>query len=159
MARVDGVADIRARKPSCRSSLALLLVSTLVLASCATSSHVLVGPARPAILPNDVAVLLSAPGKFEQIAELEASSGASLQSSEAKWDRAVEELKKEAASVGANAIVLDIPDDDGAGTVSAGASKPVSDGDGKPIEVGLGASSNRTPLSQSLRALAIYVPE
>jgi hypothetical protein len=110
-------------------------------------------------LSNEVSVLYSAPEKFEEIAELEASSGVSLQSPEAKWDKAVEELKKEAASVGANAIVLDIPDDDGAGAASVGASKPVSNGDGKPVEIGLGTSSNRALVAQSLHALAIYIPD
>ena len=142
------------------SGSVLVLVATSGLSACASSSHVLVGTPRHAILPNEVSVLLSAPEKFEEIAEVEASSGASLQSSDAKWDRAVEELRKEAASVGANAIVLEIPDDDeGAGTASVGASKPISNGAGRPIEVGLGTSTNRALLAQSLRALAIYVPD
>lgn len=104
-------------------------------------------------------MLLSAPEKSEEIAEVKASSGVSLQSADAKWDRAVRELCKEAARVGANAIVLEIPDDDGAPEVSAGASKPINNGDGKPIEVGLGSSTKTPPLWESLRAIAIYVPE
>jgi hypothetical protein len=140
-----------------------VLLPALALASCATSSHVLVGPARPAILPTEVSVLSYAPEKFEQIAELEASSGVSLQSMDAKWDRAVERLRKEAASLGANAIVLDIPEeeDDGGGAVAVSGSKTIPNGDGKPIDVGAGASVGQPKgqLVQSLRALAIYVPE
>jgi hypothetical protein len=61
--------------------------------------------------------------------------------------------------VGANAIVLDLPDDDdGTGEVSVGGSKPIHNGNGNPIDVGLNTSTKHAPLSQSLRALAIYVP-
>ena len=86
---------------------ALTLVYAVLLAACATSSQVLVGTARPPIDPQEVMVLAQAPEKFEEIAEVEASSGASLRSGQEKLDLAIEALKKEAARVGANDLGLD----------------------------------------------------
>jgi len=44
--------------PLRRSCIALVLVSILPLASCATSSHVLTGTGRPPISPDEVSVLM-----------------------------------------------------------------------------------------------------
>lgn len=146
-------------KPFCRYGTALALVSILALTSCATSSRVLVGTARPPISPDDVTVLLQAPEKFEEIAEIKASSGVSLQSANEKWDRAIEGLMREAARVGANAIVVEIPEESDAGEVAVSASKPITTTGGRAPELGLGTSTKTAPLAQSLHALAIYIPD
>lgn len=141
-------------KPFRRYSIALMFASTIALAACATSSQVLIGTARPAIAPEEVGVLRQVPEQFEEIAEIEASSGASLRSAQDKLDLAIEALKKEAARVGANAIVLDAYDP-GAPTVSAAISKTSTMSDGSVVDLGLDSSSR---LSEFVRGLAIYVP-
>jgi hypothetical protein len=146
-------------KPFCRYGTALSLVSIFALTSCATSSRVLLGTARPPISADDVTVLLQAPETFEEIAEIKASSGVSLQSADQKWDRAIEGLMREAALVGANAIVVEIPEESNAGEVAVSASKPTTTTGGRAPELGLGISTKTAPLTQSLRALAIYIPD
>src|SRR5579862_8705042 len=86
----------------------------VLLCACATSSHALIGTAHPPISPDDVAVYTQAPEFFEEIAQVKASSGASLKSTEEKTDLAIEALRREAARLGANAIVLEEDEDDGA---------------------------------------------
>ena len=130
------------------------LASTLALAACATSSHELIGTARPAIVPEEVGVLRQAPEQFEEIAEIEASSGVSLRSAQHKLDLVIEALKKEAAGVGANAIVLDA-DDPGARAALAAVSTTSTTSDGSVVDLGLDSS---TSLSKFLRGFAIYVP-
>jgi hypothetical protein len=61
-------------KPFFRYTIPLALAPILALTACATSSHTLVGTARPAIPPGEVSVLMSAPKKYEEIAEVKASS-------------------------------------------------------------------------------------
>lgn len=87
--------------------LAILLASMTLLTGCATS-HVLVGEPRPAISPDKVKVFLSPPETpFEEIALVEASSrGAWAVSDQGKTNAAIERLKEEAASLGANGILL-----------------------------------------------------
>lgn len=140
-----------------RYRISLALASTIALASCATSSHVLVGTARPAISPDRVTVLQQAPEKFVEIAEVEASSGASLRSAQEKWDRAIETLRKEAARLGANAIVLEVPQDRENGVGGVSYSQTATTSGGRPVELNLGSSG--AVLTQSVRGLAIYVPE
>ena len=137
-----------------RYSIALMLASTIVLPACATSSHALIGAARPAIAPEEVRVLPQVPEQFEEIAEIEASSGASLRSAQDKLDLAIEALQKEAARVGANAILLD-EDDPGAPAVSAGFRTTSAMRDGGAVDLGFDSS---TRLSGFVRGLAIYVP-
>lgn len=141
-----------------RYRIALALTS-IALVSCATSSHVLVGKARPALSPGEVIVLMSAPEKFEEIAEVKANSGASLKSAQEKWDLAIEVLRKEAARVGANAVVLEIPEDSETGVLAADYSKTGSTGGGRPNGLNLGGSTNGAVLMESVRGLAIYVPD
>lgn len=135
-----------------RNSIALMLASTIALAACATSSHVLIGTPRPAIAPEEVGVLRQVPEQFEEIAEIEASSGASLRSAQDKVHLAIEGLKKEAARVGANAIVLDA-DDPGAPAVSASISRTSTTSDGSMVGLGLDSS---TRLSEFVHGFAIY---
>jgi predicted aspartyl protease len=141
-------------KPFRDYRIALTLASSIALTACATSSHVLIGTARPAIAPEEVNVLPQVPEQFEEIAEIEASSGASLRSAQDKLDVAIEGLQKEAARVGANAILLD-DDDPGAPTVSGAVRKTSTMSDGSRLDAGSGSSAR---LSEFVRGLAIYVP-
>jgi hypothetical protein len=102
--------------------LAILLLAAVT--ACATSQVVVVGQTRPAISPDQVQIYLQPPeSKYEQIANLSASSGGSMVISAAdKMDRVIERLKKEAARLGANGILLHGVGDKAAGSVGAGIS-------------------------------------
>jgi hypothetical protein len=79
----------------------------LVLAGCATSSHVLIGTARAPISPELVKVYMQPPPKYEQIATIDATSRGSLTiTSQQNMDKAIARLKQEAARLGANGILL-----------------------------------------------------
>jgi len=155
--RLDFHAEIACMNAFHRYGIALTLASTAALASCAaTSSHELIGTARPAISPNEVTIIVQAPEKFEEIAEVKASSGTSLRSAEERFDVALEALKGEAASVGANAVLLEEDEDDSTDTkVSGGYHTTTATSDGTPVDLNLHSSAL---LSSSVHGLAIYVP-
>lgn len=88
------------------------------LTSCA-SSHVLVGQPRPPIRPSEVKLYLQPPVRYEQVALLEGSSRNSFAiGQQAKMNAAIERLKEEAASLGANGILLQTSGDGHGGTVN-----------------------------------------
>ena len=77
------------------------------LAGCATS-HVIVGQVRPPISPDQVRVFLSPPDQpYEEVALVDASSrGAWAVSDQGKTNAAIQRLKEEAASLGANGLLI-----------------------------------------------------
>lgn len=85
------------------------IVSTIFISvflfGCATGSSIITGMKRPAINPSEVKIYLDPPAKFETIGIVEAASeiGFSRQSAQ---DQAINELKKRAAKVGANGVLL-----------------------------------------------------
>ncbi|NNF50497.1 MAG: lipoprotein [Woeseiaceae bacterium] len=84
----------------------LLLISVLTLAGCAEGSALIVGQTRPAIEDHTtVSILMDMPDGAEQIAIVKASSDSGL-TQQGSLDYALDELKKQAAKVGANAVVL-----------------------------------------------------
>ena len=133
--------------------IAVLLAGMALLAGCATS-HVLVGEPRPPISPDKVKVYLSPPGvPFEEIALVEASSrGAWAVSDQGKTNAAIERLKEEAASLGANGILLR-----GTGSqsnVSVGTSTATYSGNSSyGTGVGVGV------VHKTASAVAIYIQE
>ena len=77
-----------------------------VLVGCASGSALVVGQTRPAIEDySSVKILTEMPDGAEQIAIVKASSDAGWNQQQS-LDYAVEELKKQAAKVGANAVVI-----------------------------------------------------
>jgi hypothetical protein len=76
-----------------------------VLIGCATGSYIITGKARPAISPTEVKVYPNPPSQYETIGIVEASSDVGF-STQAAQDRAIEELKKQAAKIGANGVIL-----------------------------------------------------
>lgn len=129
----------------------ILLVAPL--AGC-VSSHVLVGSARPPIAPDQVHVYLQPPAQYQQIALLQSSSRAAFaMSAQAKTNKVVERLKSEAASLGANGIVLQGLDDQSSGAVGFDAAHVSSSGANVH---GVGVSTNT--FVKAGTAIAIYVP-
>ena len=104
----------------------LLMVSFIVL-SCATAtgSVIITGQVRPAISPTDVRIFLDHPSQFETIGLVEAS--AELSSSvQRTQDLIIDELKKQAARIGANGVILrNIGNRSGGGVFVSGVFIPI----------------------------------
>jgi hypothetical protein len=82
----------------------ILLV--LLLAGCASGSALVTGETRDPIDPSLVTIYRTAPtGKFEHIGIVKSEAVEMLSEQEAV-DRAVNELKKQAAKIGANGVIL-----------------------------------------------------
>ena len=102
----NSLCDTRTLRRPLRVAASLLIA---VLAGCASSSQVvLVGTARPAISADQVKIYLEPPdSRYEQIANLAASSEGSFALTAAgKADEVVERLKRQAAKLGANGLLL-----------------------------------------------------
>jgi hypothetical protein len=107
---------------------------TIALASflvgCAAESHVLIGTQRPAISPDQVRVYLHPPASYEEVAIIDASSrgGTPAFIDQQKMSRVIERLKDEAASLGANGILLEGVGDQQTGTVGTGFGSATANG-------------------------------
>jgi hypothetical protein len=144
---------IRGRNRGLCIPAGLLIVGTL--AAC-TTSHVIVGYARPSISAAEVKIYLQPPARYEEVALVSTSSRGSFAiTAQARTDKVVDRLKKEAASLGANGIVLREITDQSSGAVGSDfATATVS---GKTTNaVGTGISA--TLFSKGGSATAIYVP-
>src|SRR5258706_14117313 len=99
--------------PAIAASLAFATLSGCV------TSHVMVGRARPPISPDQVQIYLHPPaGKYEEIALLDTSSRNSFSiTAQAKTNAEMQRLKEEAASLGANGILLNAEGDQAAGPI------------------------------------------
>ena len=95
----------------------------LGLTACASTSKVMLGAARPAIDPARVQVYSTAPAGSVEIAQLESTSAVGF-GTQGQTDAAVARLKREAAALGANGVVL----------VGVGS-------DGSPVGMSVGAGS------------------
>ena len=114
------------------------------------------GQARPGISPDRVQIYLQPPEtQYDQIANLTASSGGFLTiSGAAKIDRVIERLKKEAAKLGANGILLHGVGDQAQPSVGAGISTETNSSH-SPYGLGFGASEFF--IQKSGDGVAIYV--
>jgi len=142
-------------KHTLRNCLFSLWLAVFALAGCATTSHVITGKPREPIEPSQVTLYSSAPPNFEEIAVIDASSRSSFAfGDQKKMDAVIERLKKAAASLGANGVLLQhTGSDGGGGGVGAGISKGVGGGG-----VSIGTSIFTSSANKTGRALAIYVP-
>ena len=138
------------------AALLLAALTACAAAACATSSHVLIGTARPPISPGSVRVYYRPPPKYEEIATISASSQGSLAlTSQQNMDKAIERMKAEAARVGANGILLQSVQDTQGGSTGAGVGN-TSYGPGSSVGVGVGGSFALT--NKLAQGIAIYVP-
>lgn len=88
-----------------------VFISLVLLTGCITGSHVLTGVAHPQTTPDSIKIYSEMPTKAEIIGIVSAMSNASFTWQQAK-DQAIEELKKQAAKIGANGILLTDSKDD-----------------------------------------------
>lgn len=83
-----------------------MLVTVVALAGCASGSALVTGQTRPAIEDHTtVFILTKMPDGVDPIAIVKASSDSGW-TQQGSLDYAVDELKKQAAKIGANAVVL-----------------------------------------------------
>ena len=88
------------------------LIYILLLINCHPVSHIVVGNKREATSPTDVKVYLDYPESYEKIALVDAGSNFSFKDPvilfawQSKMNKALERLKIEAASLGANGILI-----------------------------------------------------
>lgn len=133
------------------------ITALAVLAGCSTSSHVLTGTARAPIDPASVRIYTMPPPHYEQIAALSATSGGSLAiTSQQNMDKAIERLKREAAKLGANGVLLQTMQDRQSSSIGAGGGGS-SYGGNTAVGGGVGGSFGLT--SKDVTGLAIYVPQ
>ncbi len=144
---------IRGRNRGLCVPAGLLMIGTL--AAC-TTSHVIVGHARAPISAEQVKIYLQPPARYEEVALVSSSSRPSFAlTAQARTDKVIDRLKKEAASLGANGIVLREITDQSSGSVgSAFATAKVSGGTTQALGTGLSANF----FVKGGSATAIYVP-
>ena len=142
-------------KPTSRTLSFALWLAVFALTGCATASHVVTGKPRTPIDPSQVTLYSSAPPKYEEIAVIEASSRSSFSfGDQRKMDAVIERLKKEAASLGANGVLLQrTGSDGGGGGIGAGIGTGIGGGG-----VSIGTGIFTTSANKTGRGLAIYVP-
>ena len=94
-------------------SLLLLWLVLSLTKSCYPVSHIIVGEKRSPINFNEVKVYADFPESFEKIAIMESASDFALKdfsilfTDQQKTNKALERLKKEAAFMGANGLVIE----------------------------------------------------
>lgn len=137
----------------------LVALAALCAAGCANfhSSHVMLGSAQPAIDPALVRIYLHPPARYEEVAIVTADSRGSFRwSAQGTTDLALERLKEEAASLGADGLLhLRLGEPWGAAPV-IGTGAAYGWG-GYPAGYGLGASLGVPAPFKSASALAIRV--
>lgn len=90
-----------------RMKTALVVCLALAASGCASTSKVMLGPARPAIAPAQVRVYFSPPpGRYEEIAILETSSGGFTYGEQNKMNAVIGKLRVAAAALGANGVLF-----------------------------------------------------
>lgn len=139
-----------------RHSLIVSVTAPVLLAGCAASSHVLVGTARPPISPDQVKIYLHPPANYEEVAIIDASSrGSPAFTDQQKMNKAIARLKDQAASLGANGILLEGAGDQQAGAVGTGVGTATAT---RNSAVGTGVGISAGIFIKSANGLAIYVP-
>lgn len=137
--------------------LLTILAASVLLAACA-SSHVLIGTPRPPIHPDHVRIYYGPPpGGYEEIARLDVGSGAFTYGNRNKANAVMRNLRREAAKLGANGVLLQ-------GTSEGPDRTAVSVGGGVGrfggrTHTGLGVGVNISPTQAHASGIAIWVPD
>jgi hypothetical protein len=133
------------------------VLATALISGCAASSHVIVGTVRPAISPEQVKIYLQPPPSYEEVAVIDASSrGSGALTDQRKLDKAIARLKSEAASLGANGVLLQGTEDKNVGSVGFGSGTATASGNSA---FGTGISIGGTMHVKAAQGLAIFVKE
>jgi hypothetical protein len=136
--------------------LALAVVLAAFAGGCATTSRVMLSPARPALAPEQVRVYFTPPpGRYIEIAMLETSSGGFTYGEQNKMNSVLAKLRTEAAKLGANGVLVqDTANGYGGSNVGVG----IGGGHfGGRTHVGGGVGVSISPTPKLARAIAIHV--
>ena len=134
-------------------------LSIFLLGACATSpsSHVVTGTPRAPTDPSQVRIYSSPPPHYEEIAIIDATSrSSSSHGDQEKTDVVIERLKNEAASLGANGVLLQGTGSEYGGGVGTGVGVGVGTGGAGAVSIGTGIFSPSE--HKTGHGLAIYVP-
>ncbi len=124
----------------------------LVAAGCASTSRVMLGQARAPIDPAMVQIYSTPPAGSVEIAQLESSSAVGF-GTQGQTDAAVARLKREAAALGANGVLL-------MGVGSSGSPVGMSVGAGSyGSHVGGGLGVGIPTTQRRAAGVAIWVPD
>ena len=132
--------------------LLLLSLSLFLTKACYPVSHVIVGETQIPIDYTDVKVYPDYPDNYEKIAIIEASSDLAFKdlsiefTHQQKTNKALERLKKEAASLGANGVVIQ--------KISTNIKQHLSLNENDKGEI---SASSRHEKQKELNAIAIFV--
>ncbi|MEY2484542.1 MAG: hypothetical protein QOH39_190 [Verrucomicrobiota bacterium] len=140
-----------------RSVAALLAAS--FLCSCGSTHVIMVGEARPATAPSEVRVYYTPPRNYQRIALIKSSSGASWAFTDREQvDEAIAKIKKEAARLGANGILLEAVGTSSSGNLGIGIGGFGVGGGRHSFYAAGGSGSFYGPiLHKTANATAIYV--
>lgn len=134
----------------------VLAASAALLSACATS-HMLVGQPRPPIDVSQVRVYHAPPpGGYEQIAVIETASGPVTYGEQNKLNAVLNNLRQEAAKLGANGVLLQ-GTADGYGGTSVGVGTGVGRFGGRSYTSG-GVGVSISPRTKHATGIAIHVP-
>ncbi len=139
--------------------LTLALLTSCLFGSCATSSFRLIAPARPAIDPAGVEIYRTPPRHYQEIAVLDATSGAQFYRGSPEGEaEAIQRLKEEAAKVGANGVLLTLLGDRSRGVLGVGVEGGgVSSGHTSFVSGGGSVSGGAPIVQNAAEGIAIYV--
>lgn len=98
------------------TSLLFSVLALALLTGCATGTHIITGTKRPPLKPEQVVLYQTPPAKFEIVGIVNSTSPGRFQRN---MDAAVDKLKKQAAKIGANGIIIGFANQ-GSESVSAG---------------------------------------
>jgi hypothetical protein len=134
--------------------LAIALLSSLC--ACAPSAPVRVGPVRPPVPVEQVVIYQQPPPNAQDVATLHASSHSVFKpGGPTATDQLVQQLKVQAAKLGANGLVLQGFSDKLSASLGTGVG---SESDSRSSSVGVSAGGAMGIFKKTGEALAIYVP-
>ena len=131
----------------------------LLLAGCAGSSTRLLAPARPGIDPATVRIYRTPPQHYQEIAVLDATSGAKFFHGSLEGEaEALQRLKEEAAKVGANGVLITLVGDRSRGVLGVGVGGGGISSGHRNFVAAEGSVGGGLPIVQnSAQGIAIYV--
>jgi hypothetical protein len=136
-------------------AIALVIATGVLTSGCTLTrgSSVLVGSKRPPIDAASVKLYLQAPKRYEQVAILSADARNAFASEQNLTNNTIERLKREAASIGANGILLQGVESKQVG--STGIATVNTAYPNMPVVIG----SSNVVLGKEGKGIAIYVIE
>ena len=135
----------------------LSIAAALVLAGCASTSRVMLGPTYPPLAPEQVRVYYQPPPRYREVALLETDSGAFTYGEQNKMDSVLLKLRSEAARLGANGVLFQGVEN---GYGGSGVGVGIGGGHfGGHSSFGGGVGVNLSPSQKHARGMAIYVSD